>query len=159
MTEEDSFVELVKTCARTCHVLKTMSEERSVGSLSDLGKEQIEELGRCVDPVQPPLLTIINDTRTVRYIESAVRESANCARDSQEHYLNSTNGCVLSWRTKLSERLRALEVCGSQFTMPTTSKLPLNYLRRTLSRAVPKSTKLNNTCRGPLTRDPQRLLS
>ena len=124
MIEEDSFVELAKTCTRTCHVLKTVSDGKDVGSLNGPSEEQIEDLGRCVDPTQPPLLAITDDTRTVRHIESAVRECANCTRDSRESYPKSTNGCVVSWRTELLEKLRALDVCGFRFMLPTAFKPP-----------------------------------
>ena len=108
-------MELAKTCARTCHVLKT---------LSGPSEERIMDIGRCVDQTQPPLLAITNDTRTVRHIESAVRERANCTRDSQEPYPESTNDCVVFCRTKLLEKLRALDVCGFQFMLPTAFKPP-----------------------------------
>ena len=54
MIEEDSFVELAKTCVGTCHVLKTATDGRDVDSSSGPGRRQIEDLGRCVDPPQSP---------------------------------------------------------------------------------------------------------
>ena len=76
--------------------------------------------------IQPnsPLLAMTSDIRTVRHIESAVRERANCARDSQEHHPGTVDGCPTAWRTELLERLRALDVCGFHPAMPTPSELP-----------------------------------
>jgi len=54
VVEEDSFVELAKTCVRTCHVLKTVVDGRDIDSLSDPSKRQIEDLGGYVDPTQLP---------------------------------------------------------------------------------------------------------
>ena len=124
MVEEDSFVELAETCVRTCHVLRTVTDGRDPNSSSGPNKGQIEDLWKCVDPAHPPLLTLTSDTRTVRHIESAVRERAYCARDSQERYSESTNECPVAWRTEMLERLRILEVCDFQLAMPTPSKLP-----------------------------------
>jgi len=67
---------------------------------------------------------VTSDIRTVRHIESAVRERANCARDSHEHSPGSIDGCPVVWRTEMLERLRALDVCGFQPAMLTPSKLP-----------------------------------
>jgi len=50
MIEEDSFVELAKLCARTCHVLNPVTEGKDVDNFSGPTK-QIEDLRRCVDPV------------------------------------------------------------------------------------------------------------
>jgi len=67
---------------------------------------------------------MMNDISTVRHIESAVRERANCARGSQEYYPESINGCPVAWRMELLERLRTLDVCGFQLAIPTPSKRP-----------------------------------
>jgi len=56
MIEEDPFVELAKTCVRTCHVLKAVTDGNNIlidGS-SGPGRWQIEDLGKCVDPVRLP---------------------------------------------------------------------------------------------------------
>ena len=76
--------------------------------------------------IQPnsPLPTMTSDIRTVHHIESAVRERANCARDSQEHYPESIDGCPVVLRMELLERLRTLDVCGFQLAVPTPSKRP-----------------------------------
>ena len=63
-----------------------------------------------------------SDIRTVRHIESAVREHANCARDSQGHHPEPIDGCPIAWRMKLLERLRTLDVCGSHLATPTSSE-------------------------------------
>ena len=52
--EEDSFVELAKACVKAFHVLKTVTDGRDVDSSSSPSRRQIEDLGRCVDPAQPP---------------------------------------------------------------------------------------------------------
>jgi len=54
MIEEESFVELAKTCVRTCHVLRKVTDERDADSLSGPSRRQIEDLGRCVDSTQLP---------------------------------------------------------------------------------------------------------
>ena len=54
MTKEDSFVELAKTCVRTCHVLKTVTDGRDTDSLSGPSRRWIEDLGRCADPARLP---------------------------------------------------------------------------------------------------------
>ena len=124
MIEEDSFVELANACVRACHVLKTVTDGRDTDSLRSPSERQIEDLGRCVDPAQPPLLTMTSDTRTVRHIESAVKERANCARDSQEHHPGSIDEAPVAWQTEVLERLRVLDVCCFQLAVPTRSKLP-----------------------------------
>jgi hypothetical protein len=58
MIDDDAFVELAKCCTRTCHVLKTATEGRSVDSLSGPSKKRIEDLGRCVDLANSSLPTI-----------------------------------------------------------------------------------------------------
>ena len=54
MIEEEPFVELAKTCARACHMLKTATDGRDTDSLGGPSKRQIEDLGRCVDSAQLP---------------------------------------------------------------------------------------------------------
>jgi len=54
MIKEDSFVELAKTCVRTCHVLRTATDGRDVDGLSGPSIGQIEDLGRWVDSAQLP---------------------------------------------------------------------------------------------------------
>jgi len=124
MIEEDSFVELAKTCVRTCHVLKTATDGRDVDGLSGPNRRQIEDLGRYVDSANSPLLKMTSNISTVRHIESAIRERANCARGSQEYYPESINGCPVGWRMELLERLRTLDVCGFQPAVYTPSKRP-----------------------------------
>jgi len=51
---EDPFVELAKPCARACRVLKTVTEGSGVDDLSGPSRKQIEDLGRCVNPANPP---------------------------------------------------------------------------------------------------------
>jgi len=122
--EEDSFVELAKTCVKAFHVLKIATDGRDIDNSSSSSRRQIEDLGRCVDPAQLPLLKVTNDTRTVRHIESAVRERANCSRDPQEHHPGPTDEGPVVWRTEVLERLRGLDVCGFQLAVPAPSKLP-----------------------------------
>ena len=61
MIQEDSFVELARTCVRTCHVLETVTKGRDANNLSGPSEKQIEDLGRCVDPARPSPLTISNE--------------------------------------------------------------------------------------------------
>ena len=49
MVNEDLFVDMAKSCVRTCHVLKIMNEGRDMDDLSGPSK-QIEELERCAEP-------------------------------------------------------------------------------------------------------------
>ena len=51
MAEETLFLELAETCVTTCRVLKTIIDERDVEGLSGFSHMEIEDLGRCVDPV------------------------------------------------------------------------------------------------------------
>jgi len=76
--------------------------------------------------IQPnsALLAMTSDISTVRHIESAVRERANCARDPQEHYPISVNGCPVAWRMEMLERLGTLNVCIFQPVVPMPSKQP-----------------------------------
>ena len=53
MTNDDGLVELAGYCARTCHVLKDVTQGRDADGLSGPGKEAVEDLGRYVDPVFP----------------------------------------------------------------------------------------------------------
>jgi len=124
MIEEESFVELAETCIRTCHVLKKITDGRDVDSLSVPSRRQIEDLGRYGIQPNSPLLTITSGISTMRHIESAVRERVNFARDPQEHYPESIAGCPVAWRMELLERLRALDVCSFQPSVPTPSKRP-----------------------------------
>jgi len=56
MTREDSFTELAKDCIRTCHVLKSVTEGSDVDDLSGGPNEEgVEDLGRCVNQIQPTL--------------------------------------------------------------------------------------------------------
>jgi len=54
MIEEDPFVGLAKTCIRSCHVLKTMADLENLDS-----RKQIEDLERCVYPIQSILLKLM----------------------------------------------------------------------------------------------------
>ena len=120
MIEENSFAELAKTCVRAFHVLKIATDRRDIDNSSS-PRRQIEDLGRCVDPAQLPLLKMTSDIRTVRHIESAVRERVNYARDSQGHHPGSTDECPVAWRMEMLERLRILDACGLQ---PIRSESP-----------------------------------
>ena len=46
MIEDDSFVELAKSCARACHMLKAVTEREDVGNLGGPSERRIEDLGR-----------------------------------------------------------------------------------------------------------------
>lgn len=121
MVDEDLFADVAKSSIRMCHVLKTVTEGRD--DLSGPSK-QIEELERCADPSNPSLPMIMNDTRTVRHIESTVRKCVDCAQDSQEDHPVSTTERLMGLQMEILERLRALNVCGFQLTARMTSQLP-----------------------------------
>ena len=122
MIEEEPFVELVEVCARTCRVLATVAERKDVDNLSGLNSK-LEDLGRYVDPAQPSLLMITRNIRTVRRIESAVREHVDCTHDPQEYQSGSAEERIIAWRAELRELSSVFEVCGCQLTVPTVSKL------------------------------------
>ena len=117
-------MELANVCVRACHVLKTMTEGRGTENLSGPSKKGIEELGRCVNPTQPYLLTVTSDIRVVHHIESVVDECANCAHDLREHRLKSTKECLIARRAEIGEILRFFGVCGFQLTiLPPADRL------------------------------------
>ena len=66
-----------------------------------------------------PLPIITSDIRTLRHIESAVREHASCAGD---HCPVPTTKCLTTWRAELLEILSFCDVCGFQLTTITVSK-------------------------------------
>ena len=114
-----------------CHALKTVAKGRDADNLSSSSKDQIEDLGRCVDPAQPTLaLTITADVRIMRNIESAVSERANCARDLRGYHLGPTEECLIVWKMEMWETLRAFDVRRVQLTIPTISKPPQENLGR-----------------------------
>ena len=75
------------------------------------------------------LLTVTNNTRTVRHIESAIRERADCAQDLWEDHPVSTTECLTVLQTEMLEILRALDVCDFRLKMPTPSEPPQVGLR------------------------------
>ena len=127
MIKEDSFVDLARDCVGACHVLRTVAEGRGTGNLSGPSEKQVEQivdLGRCVNPARPSLLSITSGDRIVRHIESAVSERANHGRDLPEHRLGSTKEHFVMWRTEMWEILRVFDVCDFQSVVVTVSKLP-----------------------------------
>ena len=108
-------MKLAKYCTRTCHVLNDATHGRDVDSLSGPSKKAIEDLGRCVDLAHSSLSTITSDIRTMHDIESMVNERRNCARDLRHHRSNYAEDGLITWKTKLLETLRILDVCGGQF--------------------------------------------
>ena len=120
-------MELARDCVRACHVLKTMTEGKDADNLSGLSQrraEQIEDLGRCVNPDRLSLLKITSDTRIVRHIESVVSERAKCGHGSLEHHPEPTKECLIAWQMEMWEILRVFDVRGFQFIIATVSKLP-----------------------------------
>ena len=119
-------MELAKLCVRTSHVVKTVAEGNDGDNSSGPSKQQIEDLSRCVNPAKPSLLGITSDIRTVRHIESAVRERANRSRYSREHHPGSTGERVIAWRAELLEILNLYDVHRRQLTtsVPITPQLP-----------------------------------
>ena len=49
MINDDALVELAGYCARTCHVLKDVTQERDADDLSGPSKKVIEDFGRYVN--------------------------------------------------------------------------------------------------------------
>ena len=122
MIEEDLFVELAEVCFRTCRVLGAVAERKDADNLSGLNSK-LEDLGRYVDPARPSLLTMTSDIRTIRHIESMVREHANCIHDPQEYQSGPGEERIIAWRAELRELSSVFEVRGCQLTVPTVSKL------------------------------------
>ena len=127
---EDPLVELAKDCVKMCHVLKSVAEGRGAGNLAGPGKREIEDLVRCVNPVQPSLPNITSEVRAVHHIESSVRERANRARGLQKHHPGSTKGNFAAWQTEIWEILGIFGVRGSQLEIATVFKLPQGGLGR-----------------------------
>ena len=130
MVGEDSFVELAKLCTRACRAVKTVTEGRDADTLSGPSKKKIEDLARCVDPAQPSLSIITRDIRTIRHIESAVRERANCPCDLRQHHPGPSSESSIAWRTELWEILSVCEVRRRQLTTPKFSQPPQGDLGR-----------------------------
>ena len=122
MIKEES-LELARACVRTCHVLIAVTKGRDANGLSDASEKQIEDLGRCVKPVQPSPPTVTSDIRIVRHIESVVNERANCGRNLRGSHLESTEECLIALRSEMLEILRVLDVRGFQLTAPPVSEL------------------------------------
>ena len=115
MMNDDALVKLAKYCARTCHVLKDVTNGRNMDSLSDPIRNAIEDLGRCVDITRSPLSMITTVIRTMRNIESMINERRNRSHDSGEHRPDSAEDCLMC-RIELWETLRILDVCDDQFS-------------------------------------------
>ena len=150
MANEDLFMDVAKSCVRTCHVLKTMTEGTGVDDLSGPSKE-IEALERCADPGRFFLLTMTSDARTVRHIESTIREHADCARDLCEDHPGSATECLAAWRTEMLEKLRALDVCDFHLTIPTPSEPPQVGLRQG---GVLEVDEIRQHVQGPIDTEP-----
>ena len=125
MIREDYFVELVKDCIRTCHVLKSVTEGSDVddlsGGLND-SEKGVEDLGRCVNQIKPTLPTITSDPRIVSRIDFVVRERANHPRYLREQHSESTEESLIAWRMEMLEILRVFDVRGQQLSIATASK-------------------------------------
>jgi len=100
-----------------CHVLKSVTEGEDAENSSGPSEEQIDDLGRYVNPAQLSLLSVTICVRIVCHIESVVGERANCARDLREHHPGSTDECLMAWRAEIWEILRDFDVRGSQLTI------------------------------------------
>ena len=111
MIEEELFVELAQVCVRTCNVLGTAAERKDAENLSGLGSK-LEDLGRYLNPARPPLLTMTSDIRTIRHIESAVRDPTNCVQHSPEYQTGPAEERIIAWRAELRELLGVSEVRG-----------------------------------------------
>ena len=105
--------------------LKMWTEGRDVDGSRGSNKKQVKNLGRCANSAQFSLLVTIDDIRTARHIESAVRERANCARDSRGYHPGPTNECTITWRVNLwgtlSRRLSVHGTCNVSTTSAETA--------------------------------------
>ena len=122
MIKEESFLELARACVRTCHVLIAATKGRDADGLSDASEKQIEDLGRCVKPVQPSPPTVTSDIRIVRHIESVVSERANCGRNLRGSHPESTEEYLIALRSEMWEILRVFAVRGFKLTIPLVSE-------------------------------------
>ena len=122
MINNDALGELTKYCARTCHVLRDVTQGRDEGSLSDTDKKALEDLGRYVDLVRPSPSTITNEVRIMRDIESMIRQCRNSAHKLRENHPSFTKERLIAWRVELSEILRTFDVRDCKFTLPTVSE-------------------------------------
>ena len=127
MIDDDALVELARSCARTCHMLKNATQGRDADSLSGSSAKAIEDFGRYVSPAHSSLSMITNGIRTIRNIESVVSECRNGARDLRGLHTGSTEEWLIARRTKLWEILRILNVRDPHFS----TFIFLNYLRGT----------------------------
>ena len=124
MIDDDALVELAKYCAKTCHVLKRVTQGRGADNLSGSSRKAIEDLRRYVNPAHCSLSTITNDIRITHNIEFVVSERWDGVHDLQERHSGSTDEYLITQRTGLQRILRILDVCDCQFTMPRISKPP-----------------------------------
>ena len=122
MIKEEPFIELARACARACHVLVTTAEGRDMDGLSGPSGNQIEDLGRCGNPAGPSPPKITNDTRSIRHVESMVRERANCGRNLWGSHPGSTEEYLIALRAEIWEILRVVDVHGFQLTTPLLSE-------------------------------------
>ena len=117
MINDDALVELAKCCARTCHVLKDVTQGKDTNILSGSSRKAIEDLGRYVDPAHRSLSMMMSDIRTMRNIKSVVSERRNDIHDPQERHSGSANEFLVTQRKELRGILRILNVCDRQFSV------------------------------------------
>jgi hypothetical protein len=72
------------------------------------------------------LLVITSDFRTLRRIESGIRELRNFPQNLWECNFNSTEECAIAWRAELCQILSVLDLHTSQLVaaVPTVPQLP-----------------------------------
>jgi len=151
MIDDLAFVELAKYCVRTCHVLKTATEKRGVGSLSEAMGKAIESLEKYVVPAHPSLQIITSNTRAMRCIESKVRECALDANYSQERHPDP-----ILWKMEIDGILGVLDVCGCHFRVLQL----LNCPRLIWSWMISSwPTEMNNVHSTPPIRNPRQVFS
>ena|SRR5579872_1995419 len=76
MLEEEPVVELSQLCSRSCHVLDAATRQKDVNNLSSL-ERKIEDFTKVYQLVSLISLAITSNVRTVRDIESVIRESTS----------------------------------------------------------------------------------
>ena len=60
MINDDALVELAKSCARACNVLKNVTQGRDMNGLSSPSKKAVEDLGRYANPTNS-FISMAND--------------------------------------------------------------------------------------------------
>ena len=126
MTSDDALVELTGYCARTCHVLKDVTQGRDADGLSGPRRRSKIWEGMLIQssPSVDDEEQYQDQIRTMRNIKSVVNERQHNSYDLQERHPGSTEEYLIAWRTELRMILRTLDVRDNRLTVPTIPELP-----------------------------------